>query len=111
MAFEALSDRLQGIFKKIRGQSELTEKNMEEVTQEIYVALLEADVNVKVAREFVARLKTKIVGMKVLPTLTPSQMVVKLVNEELNLTEDIFLQLANASAATTDMPSISVHFP
>ena len=50
MAFEALSDRLQGIFKKIRGQSELTEKNMEEVTQEIYVALLEADVNVKVAR-------------------------------------------------------------
>ena len=83
MAFEALSDRLQGIFKKIRGQSELTEKNMEEVTQEIYVALLEADVNVKVAREFVAKLKTKILGMKVLPTLTPSQMVVKLVNEEL----------------------------
>ena len=83
MAFEALSDRLQGIFKKIRGQSELTEKNMEEVTQEIYVALLEADVNVKVAREFVAKLKTKIIGMKVLPTLTPSQMVVKLVNEEL----------------------------
>ena len=83
MAFEALSDRLQGIFKKIRGQSELTEKNMEEVTQEIYVALLEADVNVKVAREFVSKLKTKILGMKVLPTLTPSQMVVKLVNEEL----------------------------
>ncbi len=85
MAFEALSDRLQGIFKKIRGQSELTEKNMEEVTQEIYVALLEADVNVKVAREFVAKLKTKIVGMKVLPTLTPSQMVIKLVNEELKI--------------------------
>ena len=83
MAFAALSDRLQGKFKKIRGQSELTEKNMEEVTQEIYVALLEADVNVKVAREFVAKLKTKIIGMKVLPTLTPSQMVVKLVNEEL----------------------------
>lgn len=85
MAFEALSDRLQGIFKKIRGQSELTEKNMEEVTQEIYVALLEADVNVKVAREFVSKLKTKIIGMKVLPTLTPSQMVVKLVNEELKV--------------------------
>ena len=85
MAFEALSDRLQGIFKKIRGQSELTEKNMQEVTQEIYVALLEADVNVKVAREFVAKLKTKIIGMKVLPTLTPSQMVVKLVNEELKV--------------------------
>ena len=85
MAFEALSDRLQGIFKKIRGQSELTEKNMQEVTQEIYVALLEADVNVKVAREFVAKLKTKIIGMKVLPTLTPAQMVVKLVNEELKV--------------------------
>ena len=65
---------------------------MEEVTQEIYVALLEADVNVKVAREFVAKLKTKIIGMKVLPTLTPSQMVVKLVNEELkNLLNKVLL--------------------
>lgn len=85
MAFEALSERLQGIFKKIKGQSTLTDNNMEEVFQEIRIALLEADVNVKVVKEFIERLKVKIIGAKVLPTLTPSQMVVKLVNEELKI--------------------------
>ena len=85
MAFEALSERLNGIFKKIKGESTLSENNMKEILEEIRIALLEADVNVKVAREFVNSLKTRIIGMKVLPTLTPSQMVVKLVNEELKV--------------------------
>ena len=85
MAFEALSERLNGIFKKIKGESTLSENNMKEILEEIRIALLEADVNVKVAREFVNSLKKRIIGMKVLPTLTPSQMVVKLVNEELKV--------------------------
>ena len=85
MAFEALSERLNGIFKKIKGESTLSENNMRDILEEIRIALLEADVNVKVAREFVNSLKTRIIGMKVLPTLTPSQMVVKMVNEELKV--------------------------
>jgi len=105
MAFEALSERLTGIFKKIKGESTLSENNMKEILEEIRIALLEADVNVKVAREFVASLKTRIIGMKVLPTLTPSQMVVKLVNEELKvlLGKDVCQLVFNTNKPTIIM--------
>ncbi|MGI6713574.1 MAG: signal recognition particle protein [Bacilli bacterium] len=83
MAFESLSERLQGIFKKIRGQARLTEANMEEVLKEIQIALLEADVNFRVVREFVANIKEKALGAEVLAKLNPAQMVVKIVHEEL----------------------------
>ncbi|MDR0832018.1 MAG: signal recognition particle receptor subunit alpha, partial [Bacillales bacterium] len=83
MAFEGLSERLQSIFKKIKGEDVLSARNMEPIFEEIRVALLEADVNYKVVKEFIVRLKTKIIGSKVIATLTPSQMVVKLVSEEL----------------------------
>ena len=83
MAFEGLQDRLQGIFKKISGQGKLTEANMDEMLKEIRIALLEADVNYKVAKDFTKKVTERAVGSDVLESLTPAQMVVKIVNEEL----------------------------
>ena len=83
MAFEGLQERLQGIFKKISGQGHLTEANMDEMLKEIRKALLEADVNFKVVKHFVNDVKEKALGQKVVSSLTASQMVVKIVKEEL----------------------------
>ena len=83
MAFESLSDKLSSIFKKLRGQSRLTEKNMEDMLKEIRIALLEADVNFKVVKEFTNNVKEKALGQDVLSKLNPSQMVVKIVHDEL----------------------------
>ncbi len=83
MAFESLSDKLSNIFKKLRGQSRLTEKNMEDMLKEIRVALLEADVNFKVVKEFTNNVREKAIGQDVLGKLNPSQMVVKIVHDEL----------------------------
>ena len=83
MAFESLSERLQGSIKKIRGQSHLTEQNMDEMLREIRLALLEADVNFRVVKTFIQNVKEKALGQDVLSSLTPGQMVVKIVHEEL----------------------------
>ena len=83
MPFESLSERLQGSLKKIRGQSTLTQENMDEMLREIRLALLEADVNFNVVKEFIANVKEKALGQDVLASLTPGQMVVKIVHEEL----------------------------
>ena len=83
MAFESLSDKLSHIFKKIRGQARLTEANMEEMLKEIRVALLEADVNYKVVKEFTNNIREKAIGQEVLSKLNPSQMLVKIVHDEL----------------------------
>ena len=83
MAFESLSDKLSNIFKKIRGQARLTEKNMEDMLKEIRVALLEADVNYKVVKEFTNNVRDKAIGQDVLGKLNPSQMIVKIVHDEL----------------------------
>ena len=83
MAFESLSERFQRIFKKIRGQSRLTEANMDEMLKEVRIALLEADVNFKVVKEFTESIKQKAIGEEVYLKLNPSQMVVKIVHGEL----------------------------
>ncbi len=83
MAFESLTDKLSGIFKKIRGQARLTESNMDEMLKEIRVALLEADVNYKVVKEFTNNIKEKAIGQQVLLKLNPGQMLVKIVHDEL----------------------------
>ncbi len=81
--FEALSDRLQGVFKKLTGQARLTPDNIRESLREVRRALLEADVQVAVARDFVARVESRAVGDEVLRSLTPGQQVVGIVREEL----------------------------
>lgn len=83
MAFESLSEKLSGIFKKIRGQARLTESNMDDMLKEIRIALLEADVNFKVVKEFTSRIKEEAIGQKVLSKLNPGQMLVKIVHDEL----------------------------
>jgi signal recognition particle subunit SRP54 len=81
--FDALSDRLDGIFKRLRSRGRLTERDVDEVAREIRVALLEADVNVRVARAFIARVKERAHGAEVTKSLTPAQQVIKIVHEEL----------------------------
>ncbi|MCR5505651.1 MAG: signal recognition particle protein [Bacilli bacterium] len=83
MAFESLSDKLSNIFKKIRGQARLTESNMDDMLKEIRIALLEADVNFKVVKEFTNNIKEKAIGQEVLTKLNPGQMLVKIVHDEL----------------------------
>ena len=83
MAFENLTEKLSRIFKKLRGQARLTESNMDEMLKEIRVALLEADVNYKVVKEFIANVKEKAIGQEVLTKLNPSQMITKIVHDEL----------------------------
>lgn len=81
--FDNLSDRLQDIFKRLRGHAKLSENQVNEVTREIRLALLEADVNFKVVKEFVGRVQERAVGQDVLKSLTPAQQVIKIIDEEL----------------------------
>ena len=83
MAFESLTDKLSLIFKKIKGQARITESNIEEMLKEIRIALLEADVNYKVVKEFTAKIKEKAIGQEVYLKLNPGQMLVKIVHDEL----------------------------
>ena len=81
--FDALSDRFDGIFKRLRGRGKLTDRDIDEVAREIRVALLEADVNVTVVKSFINRVKERSRGANVAKSLTPAQQVIKIVHEEL----------------------------
>ncbi len=83
MAFESLGDKLQGVFKKLRGKGKLNEKDIKEAMREIKLALLEADVNFKIVKEFIAKVSEKALGAEILESLTPAQQLVKIVDEEL----------------------------
>ncbi len=83
MAFDSLSEKLQNAFKKLRGKGRLTESDVKEAVKEVKIALLEADVNFKVVKNFVNTVQEKSVGEDVMKSLTPGQMVIKIVNEEL----------------------------
>ncbi|MGM9924160.1 MAG: signal recognition particle protein [Bacillus sp. (in: firmicutes)] len=83
MAFEGLADRLQGTIQKIRGKGKVSEADVKEMMRDVKLALLEADVNFKVVREFVKRVSERAVGQEVLKSLTPGQQVIKVVKEEL----------------------------
>src|SRR5437870_6622076 len=81
--FDTLSDRLEGVFKKLRGQGRITERNIDEALREVRHALLEADVNIKVVRDFVDHVKKKALGQEVLRSLTPEQHLIRFVANEL----------------------------
>ncbi|MCE7794632.1 signal recognition particle protein [Salipaludibacillus sp. CUR1] len=83
MAFEGLAERLQGTLKKIRGKGKVSEQDVKEMMREVRLALLEADVNFKVVKKFIADVKERAIGQEVLDSLTPGQQVIKVVNEEL----------------------------
>lgn len=83
MPFDGLSERLAAAFKRLRGKGRLSEADVKEAMREIRMALLEADVNFKIVKEFTAKVTERAVGTDVLESLTPAQMIVKIVNEEL----------------------------
>ncbi len=81
--FDSLSDKLQGIFKNLRGFGKLSEKNVADALREVRLALLEADVNYKVAKDFIERTKQRALGQEVLTSITPGQQIIKIVHDEL----------------------------
>ena len=83
MAFEGLSGRLSEVFKKLKGRGKVKESDIKEVMREVRMALLEADVNYKVAKDFVASVSEKAMGSEVLESLTPAQQIIKIVNDKL----------------------------
>lgn len=83
MAFEGLAERLQDTLTKIRGKGKVSEQDVKEMMREVRLALLEADVNFKVVKQFIASVKEKALGQEVMKSLTPGQQIVKVVNEEL----------------------------
>jgi signal recognition particle subunit SRP54 len=100
MAFESLSDKLQNIFKNLRGKGRLTEADVKAAMKEVKMALLEADVNFKVVKQFVNSVTERAIGQDVMTSLTPGQMVIKIVNEEMvslmgSETTEIVLKPAN----------------
>jgi len=100
MAFESLSEKLQNVFKNLRGKGKLSEADVKTALKEVKMALLEADVNFKVVKNFVSTVQERAVGEEVLSSLTPGQMVIKIVNEEMirlmgDETTEIVLKPAN----------------
>lgn len=83
MAFEGLADRLQSTIKKMTGKGKVSEQDVKEMAREVRLALLEADVNFKVVKDFVKKIKERAVGVEVMESLTPGQQVIKIVKEEL----------------------------
>jgi signal recognition particle subunit SRP54 len=81
--FDSLTNKLDSVFKKLRGHGRLTEQNIAEALKEVRLALLEADVNFKVVKDFIGRIQTRALGQDVLESLTPAQQVIKIVHEEL----------------------------
>ena len=83
MAFDSLSDKLQNIFKNLKSKGRLTEADVKSALKEVKMALLEADVNFKVVKNFISSVQERAIGQDVMNSLTPGQMVIKIVNEEM----------------------------
>ncbi|MFV0497867.1 MAG: signal recognition particle protein [Candidatus Fimivivens sp.] len=125
MAFEGLSDKLNSVFKRLKSRGKLKESDIKEVMREVRLALLEADVNYKVAKDFVAAVSEKAVGAQVLESLTPAQQVIKIVDEEMTAlmgTENVKIQFSSklptiimmcglqGSGKTTHCAKLAKHF-
>ena len=83
MAFEGLSEKLTNITRKLKGKSRITESDLKEVLREVKLALLEADVNYKIVKDFILAIEKKSLGQDVLKSLTPGQQVIKIVKDEM----------------------------
>ena len=83
MAFEGLSSRLQEITRKLGGKARITEKDLKDILREVKLALLEADVNYKIVKDFTSEIEQKALGQDVLKSLTPGQQVIKIVKDEM----------------------------
>ena len=109
MAFESLSDKLQNIFKNLRGKGRLTEADVKTALKEVKLALLEADVSFKVVKQFIKAVQERAIGQDVMNGLNPGQMVIKIVNEELVKlmgSETTEIKLQPGSAITVIMMTV-----
>ena len=100
--FESLTDRLSGVFRNLSGRAQLTESNIQDALREVRLALLEADVNFKIVKEFVDRVREAALGVQVMKGVTPAQQVIQVVHEELVKLlggEDTELKLQGAQPA------------
>ena len=104
MAFEGLSEKLQGALKKMTGRGKLNEQAVKEGMREVRMALLEADVNYAVAKDFIKKVTERCVGQDVLSSRTPSQQVIKIVNEEMT-------ELMGSTRSPCSRPAISTVLP
>ena len=116
MAFESLSEKLQNVFKNLRGKGRLTEADVKTALKEVKMALLEADVSFKVVKQFVKAVQEKAVGADVMNGLNPGQMVIKIVNEELislmgSETTEIALRPASEVTGLSLSPSVNTSTP
>jgi len=109
--FDSLADKLQGVFKHLRGYGKLTEKNVADALREVRLALLEADVNYKVAKDFIERTKQRALGQEVLNSVTPGQQIIKVVHDELvalmggtTATGTVALPTAGGAPGGRDLP-------
>ena len=106
MAFESLTDKLQNVFKKLKSKGRLTEEDVKIALKEVKMALLEADVNFKVVKQFIKSVEERAIGSDVMNGLNPGQMVIKIVNEEMIAlmgSETTELQFQPGKAITTIM--------
>src|SRR3954470_17623834 len=99
--FDSLTNKLQKVFKDLRGLGKISEENVSDALREVRMALLEADVNFKVARDFIERVKTKSIGAEVMQSIQPGQQIIKLIHDEL---VDL-LGSSNASLELSGNPS------
>ncbi len=102
MAFESLTDKLQNVFKNLRSKGRLTENDVKAAMKEVKMALLEADVNFRVVKQFIKSVEERAIGQDVMSGLNPGQMVIKIVNEEMialmgSETTEIAMQPGKAS--------------
>ncbi len=108
--FETLTERLQDTFKKLRGHGKLTERNMQETLREVRLALLEADVNYKVAKQFIEAVEQAAIGKKVVDSVTPAQQLIKIVYDELmEMMGDEPSELRMASSPPTILMLVGLH--
>src|SRR5579863_8386477 len=98
--FDSLSEKLQAVFKNLRGYGKLTEKNVADALREVRLALLEADVNYKVAKDFIEKTKARALGQEVLNSVTPGQQIIKIVHDEL-----VALMGGDSQAGTPALPT------
>ena len=97
MAFESLTDKLQNVFKKLRSKGRLTEEDVKLALKEVKMALLEADVNFKVVKQFTKSVQEQAIGQDVMSGLNPGQMVIKIVKDELvKCSYDISIEISSA---------------
>ena len=109
MAFDSLSEKLQNVFKNLRSKGRLTEADVKAALKEVKMALLEADVNFKVVKQFVKSVQERAIGADVMNGLNPGQMVIKIVNEEMIKmmgSETTELKLRPGQATTIDRKSV-----